>query len=129
MLHIYTHARTHIHTHNTYIHTYIHTYTGCFKKSFTSLKAYINVLRGYFSPKVNMFCTLSKERVYSPFFVMEPTVSGIVYLDMPQQFLVPQLDEDGQEGRIHFQHDGTTSSLPLTSARVPQHPFPWSVDW
>jgi hypothetical protein len=28
------------------------------------------------------------------------------YLDMLQQFLIPQLDEDDQEGRIHFQEDG-----------------------
>jgi hypothetical protein len=25
---------------------------------------------------------------------------------MLQQFLIPQLDEDDQEGRIHFQQDG-----------------------
>jgi hypothetical protein len=25
---------------------------------------------------------------------------------MPQDFLNPQLDEDDQEGRIHFQQDG-----------------------
>jgi hypothetical protein len=40
--------------------------------------------------------------VYGPFF-METTITGIVYLDMLQQFLIPQLDEDDQEGRIHFQ--------------------------
>jgi hypothetical protein len=34
------------------------------------------------SPKVNVFCTLSKERVYSPFFFTETTITGIVYLDM-----------------------------------------------
>jgi hypothetical protein len=27
-------------------------------------------------------------------------------LDKLQQFLIPQFDEDGQEGRIHFQQDG-----------------------
>jgi hypothetical protein len=27
---------------------------------------------------------------------------------MLQQFLIPQLDEDDQEGRIHFQQDGAT---------------------
>jgi len=32
--------------------------------------------------------------------------TGIVYLDMLQEFLIPQLDEDDQEGRIHFQQDG-----------------------
>jgi hypothetical protein len=37
---------------------------------------------------------------------METTITGIVYLYMLQQFLVPQLDEDDQEGRIHFQQDG-----------------------
>jgi hypothetical protein len=35
---------------------------------------------------------------------MGTTITGIVYLDMPQQFLIPQLDEE--EGRIHFQQDG-----------------------
>jgi len=58
------------------------------------------------SPKVNVFCALSKERVYGPIFFMESTITGIVYLDMLQEFLIPQLDEDDQEGRIHFQQDG-----------------------
>jgi hypothetical protein len=31
---------------------------------------------------------------------------GIVYLDMLQQFFIPQLDEKVQEGRTHFQQDG-----------------------
>jgi hypothetical protein len=29
------------------------------------------------------------------------------YLDMLQQFLIPRLDGDDQEGRIHFQQDGS----------------------
>ncbi|XP_023725909.1 uncharacterized protein LOC111874552 [Cryptotermes secundus] len=58
------------------------------------------------SPKVNVFCALSTERVYGPFFFMERTITGSVYLDMLQEFLIPQLDEDDQEGRIHFQQDG-----------------------
>jgi hypothetical protein len=48
-----------------------------------------------------VFCALSKERAYDRFF-METAITGIVYLDMLQQFLIPQLDEDDQEGRIHF---------------------------
>jgi hypothetical protein len=43
--------------------------------------------------------------VYGPFF-METTITGIMYLDMFKQFIIPQLDEDDQEGRIHFQQDG-----------------------
>jgi hypothetical protein len=29
-----------------------------------------------------------------------------MFLDMLQELLIPQLDEDDQEGRIHFQQDG-----------------------
>jgi hypothetical protein len=36
---------------------------------------------------------------------MGTTITGIVYLDMFQQFLNPQLDEDDQEGCIHFQQE------------------------
>jgi hypothetical protein len=55
---------------------------------------------------MTVFCALSKERLYGPFF-METTITGIVYRAMLQQFLIPQLDEDDQEGRIYFQQDGT----------------------
>jgi hypothetical protein len=41
--------------------------------------------------------------VYGPFFFMETTVTDIVYPDLLQQFLISQLGEDKQEGRIHFQ--------------------------
>jgi hypothetical protein len=40
---------------------------------------------------------------------MATTITGIVYLDMLQQFLIPQLDEDYQEGRIYFQQDSSPS--------------------
>jgi hypothetical protein len=33
-------------------------------------------------------------------------ITGIVYLDMLQQFLIPQWDYDDQQGRISFQQDG-----------------------
>jgi hypothetical protein len=42
------------------------------------------------SPKVNVFCALSKERVYFRFFFMDMTITGIVYLDILQQFPIPQ---------------------------------------
>jgi hypothetical protein len=41
------------------------------------------------SLKVNVFCALSKEKVYGPFFFMEMIITGIVYLDMLQQILIP----------------------------------------
>jgi hypothetical protein len=55
---------------------------------------------------MNVVCALSKERVYGPFFFMETTITGIVYLDMLQQFFIPHYDEDNREGSIHFQQDG-----------------------
>jgi hypothetical protein len=35
------------------------------------------------------------------------TITRTMYLDMIQQFLIPQLEEDDQEGHSHFQQDGT----------------------
>jgi hypothetical protein len=37
---------------------------------------------------------------------METTITDIVYFDMLQQFLIPQLDEIDQEGCIYFQQEG-----------------------
>jgi hypothetical protein len=46
--------------------------------------------------------------VYDPSFFVEKSIIGIVYLNMLQQFLIPQLDEDEQKGRIHLQQDGAS---------------------
>jgi hypothetical protein len=46
------------------------------------------------SPKVNVVCALSKERVYGSFFLTETAITSIVYLDMLQQLLIPQLDKE-----------------------------------
>jgi hypothetical protein len=54
------------------------------------------------SPEVYMFCVLRKKKCMA-FLFMETAMTGIVYLDMLQQFLIPQLDEDHQEGHIHLQ--------------------------
>jgi len=34
------------------------------------------------SPKVNVFCGISNEKVYGPFFFEEPIVNGMIYLHM-----------------------------------------------
>lgn len=46
------------------------------------------------SPKVNVFCAISHAKVYGPFFFHERTVNGHVFLDMLQQWLLPQLEAD-----------------------------------
>jgi hypothetical protein len=34
------------------------------------------------SPKINVFCALSSQKVHCPFFFVEETVTGITYLDI-----------------------------------------------
>ena len=43
------------------------------------------------SPKVNVFCAISSQKAYGPFFFAEETVTGMIYLDMLQLWLMPQL--------------------------------------
>jgi len=59
------------------------------------------------SPKVNVFCAISKTRVYGPFFFNESTVNGISYLEMIQTWLFPQLNNDSDD--YIFQQDGALS--------------------
>jgi hypothetical protein len=36
------------------------------------------------SPNVNVFCAISSQKVYGPFFFVEDTITGMTYLDMLQ---------------------------------------------
>ncbi|KAJ4432429.1 hypothetical protein ANN_21048 [Periplaneta americana] len=58
------------------------------------------------SPKVNVFCALSERKLYGHFFFIEATVTGHSYLDMLEQWLVPQLRQDLHDDFI-FQQDGS----------------------
>jgi hypothetical protein len=53
------------------------------------------------SPKVNVFCAVSRRRVFGLFFFVEKCVMGQVYLKMLQNWLMPQLAEE-----FIFQQDG-----------------------
>jgi hypothetical protein len=44
------------------------------------------------------FCTISKEKVYGPFFVAEAVVTGTSYLEMMQEWLMPQLYDHAAVG-------------------------------
>ena len=56
------------------------------------------------SPKINVFCAISRKKVYGPFFFEENTVTGNTYLNMLQTWLFPQLQVDSDE--FVFQQDG-----------------------
>jgi hypothetical protein len=61
------------------------------------------------SPKVNVCCAISSQKVYGPFFFAEQIVTGITYLDMLQLWLLPQLQsiptfifqQDGSHAHFH----------------------------
>jgi hypothetical protein len=61
------------------------------------------------SPKVNVFCAISSQKVYGPFFFAEETVTGMTYLDMLQLWLMPRLQnippfmfhQDGSPAHFH----------------------------
>ncbi|KAG8331556.1 hypothetical protein J6590_039907 [Homalodisca vitripennis] len=57
-----------------------------------------------YSPKVNVFCAVSRKKVYGPFFFEGDTVNGMNYPQMLQNWLFPQLQADS--GDFIFQQDG-----------------------
>jgi hypothetical protein len=77
------------------------------------------------SPKENVFFAVSSCKVYGSFFFVEPTVTGINYLDMLQLWLMPQLQEDNED--FIFQKD---TALPYFHSDICAHlnanlPGPW----
>jgi hypothetical protein len=55
------------------------------------------------SPKFNVFAAMSRGKLHGPFFI-EPTVTGVICLDMLREWLMPQLQEDIQD--LIYQQDG-----------------------
>lgn len=58
------------------------------------------------SPKVNVWCGVSKTKIYGPFFFQEQTVNGNNYTDMLELFFYPQLQQEGILNDVYFQQDG-----------------------
>ena len=56
------------------------------------------------SPKLNVFCAVSKQTVYGPFIFEGQTVTGRRYLGMLTNWLIPQLAAEGHD--YLFQQDG-----------------------
>jgi len=56
------------------------------------------------SQKVNVFCALLQTKVYGLFFFAENMVTGVTYLAMLQNWLLPQMSEDSED--FIFQQDG-----------------------
>lgn len=76
------------------------------------------------TPKVNVWLGLTKSKVYGPFFFGERTVTGNSYIDMLQQFLQPQLQEDGILETVVFQQDGAPPHFALIVREYLDATFP-----
>lgn len=59
------------------------------------------------SANFSVWMGMTKSKIHCPFFFAEATVTGPIYLDMLQQFLMPQLVEEGIINTVVFQQDGT----------------------
>jgi hypothetical protein len=53
------------------------------------------------SPKVKVFCAISSQKVYGPFFFAEETVTGTTYLDMLQNIPSFTFQQDGSPAHLH----------------------------
>jgi len=60
------------------------------------------------SPKVNVRCGLLYDRVIGPFFFSESTITGVVFLDLLEQYVFPKIETFEQEtvSRVTFMQDG-----------------------
>jgi len=61
------------------------------------------------SPKVNVFCAVSHEKVHGQFFFTEAAVTGDSFLDMLENWLLPQLNTN--YGDCFLQRDGAPPSF------------------
>ena len=83
-----------------------------------------NTLRERDSLKVNVWMGITKSKVYGLYMFSEPTVTGITYLDLLQQFLQPQLIQDGILDYVVYQQDGTPPHFALIVRNYLTDTFP-----
>lgn len=76
------------------------------------------------TPCVNVWLGLTQNKCYGPFFFAEATVTGVTYLDMLQQFLQPQLEEDGITDTVVYQQDGAPPHFALIVRSYLDEMFP-----
>ncbi|PSN58023.1 hypothetical protein C0J52_02021 [Blattella germanica] len=76
------------------------------------------------TPKINVWLGVSATKLYGPFMFQEPTVTGVTYLEMLQQFLEPQLTQDGVLHSVVFQQDGAPPHFALCVRAYLNETFP-----
>lgn len=74
------------------------------------------------SPKVTVWCGLLENQIIGPFFFQEDTVTGNIYLDMLENFAVPQIA--AMQPTIIFQQDGAPPHWSLEVRKFLNDTFP-----
>ncbi|GFU71882.1 uncharacterized protein TNCV_1628231 [Trichonephila clavipes] len=82
------------------------------------------------SPKWNVFCAISRRKVYGTFVFGEPTVTGSANFDVVQLWLIPQLKESEPDNFI-WQQEGALPhwNLSVSFAWPPRSPDLISCDF
>jgi hypothetical protein len=55
------------------------------------------------------FVLLSSTKVYGSLFFLEKTITGIMYLDIPEKFLILLITNDSPQRNLGFQQGGAPS--------------------
>ena len=78
------------------------------------------------SPKVNVWCGLLYDCVIGPFFFSESTITGVVYLNLLEQHVFPQIETFEQEtvSRVIFMQDGASPHFSCFVTDVLNERFP-----
>jgi hypothetical protein len=81
------------------------------------------------SAKVNVWCGPLCDRVAGPFFFMESTITGHIYLDLLQLYVFPQIEDVESEtgNQVIFMQDRAPPhfSLPVHGALNEKFPNAW----
>ncbi|XP_053448571.1 uncharacterized protein LOC128586608 [Nycticebus coucang] len=83
-----------------------------------------SVEHGRDSPKINVWCALGKNRVIGPFFSEGCVVNGDSYLEMLQNYFIPQLEQLGLIENIVFQQDRAPCHFALQVGQFLHEKFP-----
>ena len=75
---------------------------------------------------MNVWCGLPYDRVIGPFFFSERTITRVVYLDLREQYVFPQIETFEQETlcRVTFMQDGAPSHFSCFVTDVLNERFP-----
>jgi len=76
------------------------------------------------SPKLNVWCALSKNQIVGPFFFEDDTVDGENYLLMLQNFFLPEVRKLHKVRSIIFQQDGAPPHFARDVRQYLDHQFP-----